>query len=158
MSLSDKDSRHWSAKYLFRGVYWCFGFPRWLSSKESACQSRRHSFDPWVGKIPWSREWLSTPVLLPGKSHGQKSLVGYSPWGWEASDTTERLSTHRHWCFGVVVTRIDAYIYIYIFFYNVNVELWEFLERTGVFPFLKWLIGPCWKFKINGIISCLDLL
>ena len=117
MSLSDKDYLHWSAKYLFRGVYWCFGFPRWLSSKESACQSRYHSFDPWVGKIPWSREWLSTPVLLPGKSHGQRSLVGYSPWGWEASDTTERLSTHRHWCFGVVVTRIDAYIYIYIFFF-----------------------------------------
>ena len=37
--------------------------------------------DPWVGKILWSRKWQPTPVFLPGKSHEQKSLVGYSPWG-----------------------------------------------------------------------------
>ena len=45
----------------------------------------------WVGKIPWRRKWQSTPVLLPGKSHGQGSRVGYSPWGRKESDTTERL-------------------------------------------------------------------
>ena len=39
--------------------------------------------------IPWRRKWQSTPVLLPGKSHGQRSLVGYSPWGHKESDTTE---------------------------------------------------------------------
>ena len=38
-------------------------------------------FDPWVEKIPWRRKWQLTPVFLPGKSHGQKSLAGYSPWG-----------------------------------------------------------------------------
>ena len=43
------------------------GLPWWLSSKESACQCRRHGFDPWVGKIPWSRKWQPTPVFLPGK-------------------------------------------------------------------------------------------
>ena len=48
-------------------------------------------FDPWVGKIPWGRKWQSTPVLLPGKSHGQRRLVGYSPWGCKESDMTERL-------------------------------------------------------------------
>ena len=48
-------------------------------------------FDPWIGKIPWRRKWQSTPVLLPGKSHGQRSLVGYSPWGRKESDTAERL-------------------------------------------------------------------
>ena len=37
--------------------------------------------DPWVGKIPWGRKWQPTPVLLPGKSHGQRSLVGHIPWG-----------------------------------------------------------------------------
>ena len=42
-------------------------------------------------EIPWRRKWQSTPVLLPGKSHGQRSLVGYSPWGRKESDTTERL-------------------------------------------------------------------
>ena len=41
----------------------------------------RHGFDPWVGKTPWRRARLSTPVFLPGESHGQKSLVGYSPRG-----------------------------------------------------------------------------
>ena len=52
---------------------------RWLSGKESACPWRRHGFDPWVGKLPWRKEWQSTPVFLSGKSHGQRSLVGYSP-------------------------------------------------------------------------------
>ena len=49
-------------------------------------------FDLWVGKTPWRREWQPTPVFLPGESHGQKSLVGYSPWGRKESDTTERLT------------------------------------------------------------------
>ena len=55
--------------------------PWWLSGKESACQSRRHWFSPWVGKIPWRGKWQPTPVVLPGKCHGQSSLVGYGPWG-----------------------------------------------------------------------------
>ena len=50
---------------------------------------------PWVGKIPWGRKWQPTLVFLPGKSHGQSSLVGYSPWSCKESDTTERLSTHK---------------------------------------------------------------
>ena len=49
--------------------------------KESTCQCRRHWFNPWVGKIPWRRAWQSIPVFLPGESQGQRSLVGYSPWG-----------------------------------------------------------------------------
>ena len=52
------------------------GFHWWLSGKESACQNRRHGFDPWVGKIPWRKKWQPTPVFLPAKSHGQKSLAG----------------------------------------------------------------------------------
>ena len=48
----------------------------------------RPGFDPWVGKIPWRRKWQPTPVLLPGESHGQRSLVSYSPWGRKESDTT----------------------------------------------------------------------
>ena len=73
------------------------GFPGGAKGKEPACQCRRHKrcgFDPWVGKIPWRRKWHPTPVLLPGKSHGQRSLVGYSPWGREELDTTERLHFH----------------------------------------------------------------
>ena len=52
---------------------------------------RETRFDPWVGKIRWRRKWQSTPILLPGKSHGQRSLVGYSPWGHKESNTTEWL-------------------------------------------------------------------
>ena len=44
-----------------------------------------------VRKIPWRRKWHPTPVLLLGKSHGQRTLVGYSPWGHKESDMTERL-------------------------------------------------------------------
>ena len=57
------------------------GFPGGPVAKESDCQCRqcrRSGFDPWVGKIPWSRKWQLAPVFLPGKFHGQRSLVGYS--------------------------------------------------------------------------------
>ena len=73
------------------------GLPRWLSGKESTCQCRRHKrrrFYPWLGKIPWRRKWQPSPVFLPGKSHGWRSLAGYSPWGHKELDTTEH--THRY--------------------------------------------------------------
>ena len=46
-------------------------------------------FDPWIRKIPWRRAWQSSPVYLPGESHGQRSLEGYSPWGCKELDMTE---------------------------------------------------------------------
>ena len=57
---------------------------------------RETGFNPWFVKIPWRRKWQPTPVLLPGESHGQRSLVGYSPWGCKELDMTERLHTHTH--------------------------------------------------------------
>ena len=57
--------------------------PWWFSGKESVCQCRRQGFDLWVGKIPWTRKWQAPPVFLPGESHGQSDLAGYSPWGWK---------------------------------------------------------------------------
>ena len=54
-------------------------------------QCLRPGFNPWVGKNPWRRNWHPTPILLPGKSHGQRSLVGYSPWGRKESDTTGQI-------------------------------------------------------------------
>ena len=55
----------------------------------------RLGFDPWIGKIPWREAWQPTPVFLPGESHGQRSLVRYSPWGCKELDMTEQ-STHTH--------------------------------------------------------------
>ena len=71
------------------------GFPGGPSGKESACQCRkckRYGFNPWVRKIPYKRKLQPTPVFSPGNFHGQRSLVGYSPWGHKESDKTERLS------------------------------------------------------------------
>ena len=68
------------------------GLPGRASGKELSCQCRRHKrlgLDPWVGKIPWRRAWQPSPVFLPRESYGQRSLVGYSPWGRKESDTTE---------------------------------------------------------------------
>ena len=57
--------------------------------KQVKCRKRR--FDPSVGKILWRRRWQPTPVFLPGKSHGQRSLVGYCPWGHKETDMTEHI-------------------------------------------------------------------
>ena len=70
----------------------CFGgLPGWLGGKVSACQRGRHGFDPWVRKIPWRWKWQTTPVFLPRKSYGQRSLAGYSPWGLKGSDMAEHI-------------------------------------------------------------------
>ena len=71
------------------------GFPGGAGGKDSVCQFRRHKrpgFDLWVWNIPWKWERLHSPVFLPGKSHGQRRLVGYSPWGHKESDRTEGLT------------------------------------------------------------------
>ena len=60
----------------------------------------RRGFNPWVRKVPWRRKRQPTPVFLPGKSHGQRILAGYSPWGPRESDTTEQacaLASSRIW-------------------------------------------------------------
>ena len=71
------------------------GLPRRRSGKEPSCKFRRCGLDPWAGKIPWRRKWQPTPVLLSGKSHGQRSLAGYHPQGHKESDTTQRLKNNK---------------------------------------------------------------
>ena len=69
-------------------------FPGGASGKEPACQCKRCKrlrFDPWVRKIPWKRKWQPTSLFLPGKSHGQRSLAGYSPWDCKESNMTEHV-------------------------------------------------------------------
>ena len=59
--------------------------------------SRRHQFDPWIGKISWRRAWQPTLVFLPGESHRQRSLASYSPWGRKELDMTG-VTEHVHTC------------------------------------------------------------
>ena len=66
----------------------------WLGGKESAPQCRRCRFNPWVRKIAWRKKWQPTPVFLPGKFHGKRCLVCYTPWSHEDLDTTANTHTH----------------------------------------------------------------
>ena len=68
---------------IFVWVYFCFRLPWWTSGSVVKNLPTNYNciFDSWVGKIPWRKKWQHIPVFLPGKSHGQRSLVGYSPWG-----------------------------------------------------------------------------
>ena len=92
-SMGSRRVRHnWATSLLL------FIFMHWLRWLSVCLQCGRPGFNPSVGKIPWRRKWQSTLVLLPGKSHGQRSLVGYSPWGRKESDMTERL--HFTSCIG----------------------------------------------------------
>ena len=79
--------------HCFASIYQILGLRWWLGGKEPTCQCRRCGFELWVEKIPGRRKWQPTPVSLTGESHGQKSLVGYSPWGCKESGMTER--THN---------------------------------------------------------------
>ena len=83
--------------------------PWWLSSRV-CLQCGRPRFNPWVKKIPWRRKWQPTPVFLPGKSLGWRSLVGYSPWGCKESDTDEWLhfTSSLHFSGGSAVENLLA--------------------------------------------------
>ena len=75
--------------YITSLLLFILGFPGGLMIKNSPANAgdKKHRLDPWVGKIPWRRKWQPTPVFLPGKSHGQRSLVDYSLWGQKNSQT-----------------------------------------------------------------------
>ena len=84
--------------------------PRWLNGKEFACQcrrNRRHGFDCWVGQISWRRKWQPTPASLARKSHGQRSLVGYSLGSHKDTDMIEQLSMHAQYCYKQMAKEIQ---------------------------------------------------
>ena len=82
-------------------------------------QFGRPGFNPWVRKIPWRREWQSTPVFLPGKSHGQRRLAGCSPGGRKELDMTEQLNNNLSSTFfrGNYTSRV---------FFNITVQKHQF--------------------------------
>ena len=79
----------------------------------------------WVGKILWRKKWHPTPVLLPGESHGQRSMVGYSPWGCKESDTTEQL--HFHFPPPLAPASCPYY------YDDVLIFIWSLPEARGIF-------------------------
>ena len=96
--------------------------------KNPICQCRRHGFNPRVRKIPWRRKWHPTPVFLPGKSHGQRSLVGYRPWGLKESDTTHWLNDKKvpllvatGWCWWCRQNLSELIWYLWVTFLKVKV-------------------------------------
>jgi len=80
-----KFNRHFISIYCMLDVT-----PLVAHGKEFPCQCR---FNSWILKIPWRRKWQPSPVFLPGKFHGQRSLVGYSSWNCKELDTTKHSTT-----------------------------------------------------------------
>ena len=76
--------------------YWGFPMAQWVKNVSANARDTRDTVGPiaGLGTSPWSRKWQPTPVLLPGKFHGWRSLVGYSPWCRKELDTTEQLHFH----------------------------------------------------------------
>ena len=108
--------------YVHTHIY--MGFPDGASGKESAFQCgrhKRHGFDPWVGKISWRRAWKSTPVFVPGEFYGERSLVGYSPWGHKELDMTET-TEHAHEN-TYIYTHTYVYPIGYIFIYKLSIYI-----------------------------------
>ena len=67
------------------------GFPGGSEGKEFACNVGDLGSIPGLGRSPWRKEWLPTPVFWPGELHGLRSLASYSPWGHKDLDMTEQL-------------------------------------------------------------------
>ena len=97
----------------------------------------QEKFDPWVRKIPWRRKWQPTSVLLPGKFHGQRSLMDYSPWGHKESDMPEWLTLSLFqlyfiwslWANLRRVTLIMAFNRKFVRAWLVNLECSPFVHR-----------------------------
>ena len=86
------------------------GLPSWFRWWSICLQSERPRFGHWISKIPWRREWLPTPIFLPGETHGQRNLEGYRPQGRKESHTTERLTLSLS-----VFTFLLLWVGLYIF-------------------------------------------
>ena len=118
------------------------GLPWWLSGKEFTCQCRKYVFSPWVGKIPWRREYQPIQVFLPGESHEQRSLADYSPWGHKRvrHDLASKQKQHQYIIFitanlgnwenngslSVCILKIFTYFnikYLKVKFININSDL-----------------------------------
>ena len=100
--------------YICMCIYIGFSGGAMVKNPPANAGDKRCGFHPWVRKIPWRREWQSTSVFLPVKSYGQRSLVGYSPWGHKESDMTEHKYVGIYLCVCVCVY-VCVCVHIYSF-------------------------------------------
>ena len=132
------------------------------------CQCRRHRFSPWVRKIPWRREWLPTPIFLPGKPDRQRRLAGYSPWGYkDLKDwTTRSSSTAKRFRACILMVEIATFnwynsykILVYKIFFRrqwswflpLNISYWPYMPSSN--KLLVWYIYPFLKYSRCSIVS-----
>ena len=133
------------------------GFPGGTGGEEPAYQRRRRGFEPWVGKMPRRRAWPPTPVLLPGESHGQRSLAGYSPWGRRESDTTEQLNCNKLFPLRLTDPSLvcPPHAMISIPHHRTLIKVHEPTVMSHYHPDSTVHIGvPFWCFKFYGVWSC----
>ena len=127
---------HLLVLWVLKNILWpSFIRASWL---RICLQCKRSGFVSWVRKIPWRRKWQSSPVFLPGKSHGQRSLAGYSPWRLKESDTTEWLN-HHHQFYCVTCSCLLLYLVVLAVLmeeFREN-ETWDSCQRghLHLFPF-----------------------
>ena len=92
-------------------------------------------FDPWVGKIPWGREGLLTPVFWPGEFHEQRSLACCGPWGCKESDTTERFSLFSLRCLSNALSSLKYFSYSTLLyrsdFPETGIETWVYVKDSS---------------------------
>ena len=121
------------------GIMVIVGLPWWLRRQRIRPQCRRPGFNPWVGKIPWRRKWQCTPVFLPGESHGQRSVAGYSPWGGKELDMT-KVTEH------MFRVKIKSYLIFktwvpLCFLYNCQINIYLLLFSLSVMSDSLWPYG-----------------
>ena len=146
--------------YILFSIIYLVKISRWHSGRESTCSCRRCKscrFDPWVGKILWSRKWQPTPVFVPRKFFGQATLVGYSPWGCKELDRTEQLSTntytHTHTCRNWVNgSRIHSLCSFHVqsnSSYSRGIRIWSCLG--------SWCLDNSWRhYQLNKVSDLRD--
>ena len=120
-------------------LFECKESPWQLGFKESAYNAGDSGLIPGSGRSPWRRKWQPTPVFLPGESHGQRSLVGYSLWGRKETHTTEQLHFR-----GKQTGQIG---HLLLFNYIYSLKSW----RRKWQPTLVFLSGKSWTEELGGL-------